>query len=359
MRVFVTGATGALGTAAVAALLSDGHEVTGLARSESKARLLQQTGVAPVRVSLFDTAAMTAALKGHDAVCNLATSIPTGLGGLRPGAWKANDRLRTEGSRVVAAAAMAAGVRRLVQESISFMYADGGDAWITETSAVCVTRAVEPAVVAETSAAGFATGSRHCVVLRFANIVGDDALTRWRLAQAKAGRPVGIGDPHGWAHVVHLHDAGASVAAALNAPSGVYNVGAEPVRRDALAGGFAVAAGRSEGTFAPRWMVKVAGERLEPLTRSHRVSSAKLREAARWKREHDTFDPSWLRDLESSAEDAEVTTDPVVTPERRRFHDVFGDVLPDTTRDERGSSWGESADNRDEALRRDVPPHHG
>lgn len=299
MRVFVTGATGTLGNAAVAAFLSDGHQVTGLARSDDKARLLEDAGATPALVDLDDLDDLTAAFRGHDAVCNLVTAIPVGLTALRPGAWKANDRLRNTGSGLVAAAARAAGVRRLVQESISFMYADGGDAWITETSPVCVTHAVEPAVVAETAAARFASTSHQHVILRFGNFVGDDRITAWRLAQARAGRPVGLGDPRGWAHVVHPHDAGAAVAAALAAPGGTYNVGAEPVLRSDLARGLATAAGRAEARFVPQWVLRAAGERLEPLTRSHRVASTKFHEATGWKPEYDVFDSSWLPQLVS------------------------------------------------------------
>lgn len=294
MRVFVTGATGVLGRSAVAALLADGYEVTGLARTDAKATELGRLGAAAARANLFDIAAMTEALEGHDAICNLATSIPVGMAALRPGSWRANDHLRTEGSKVVVAAARAAGVRRLVQESISFSYADGGDAWITETSPLGVTKAVEPAAVAETSALGFACRSRDAVVLRFGNFLGDDPVTRWRLGQAQAGRPIGLGDPDGWVHVVHPSDAGAAVAAAVAAPGGVYNVGAEPVRRSDLTSAFAQAVGRPQARFVPTWLVKLAGERIEPLTRSHRVSSEKLHEATGWKPRYDVFDAAWL-----------------------------------------------------------------
>jgi nucleoside-diphosphate-sugar epimerase len=132
------------------------------------------------------------------------------------------------------------------------------------------------------------------VILRFGNFVGDDPVTKWRVHQAHKGRPVGLGNPEWWIHLVHPADAGAAVAAALWAPAGVYNVGAEPVRRRELNQAFAEAAGRPHARVVPQWFVKVAGERLEPLTRSLRVSSAKLHEKTGWKPEYDEFGPSWL-----------------------------------------------------------------
>lgn len=296
MRVFVTGATGVLGRAAVASLLAAGHSVTGLARTPAKRDLVESMGAQPAAAKLLDIASLGAALEGFDAVCNLATSIPVGMAARWPGAWRENDRLRTQGSANLVQAAKAAGVRRVVQESVSFVYADGGDEWISETSPLAVTRAVEPAAVAECNASDFRCKSRESVVLRFGNFVGDDAMTRWRLSLARAGRPIGIGDPAGWAHVVHPSDAGAAVVAALLAPSGVYNVGAEPVRRAELFGVFGEAAGRPAVAFLPKLAVTLAGERLEPLTRSHRVDSHKLHEATGWKPTHHSFESSWLRE---------------------------------------------------------------
>jgi nucleoside-diphosphate-sugar epimerase len=295
VKVFVTGATGVLGRVAVRALLEDGHDVTGLARGLDKARSLEAAGAAPACVHLFDIEKLTEALCGFDAVCNLATHVPVGAAGLRRGSWRVNDRVRSEGSRSVAAAAEAAGVRRLVQESVSLLYADGGEGWITETSPLSVTRALEPAAVAESNAAAFSSASREAVVLRFGSVVGDDPATRWMLDRARAGRPIGFGQAQSWAHLVHPEDAGSAVAAALHAPGGVYNVGADPVRRGAMLGVFGEVVDRSSVGFLPRLVVKMAGERLEPFTRSHRISSAKLHEVTGWKPAHPVFDPQWIK----------------------------------------------------------------
>lgn len=301
MKIFLTGATGVMGTSAARALLEAGHDVSGLARSEDKAQALDEVGVTPVHASLFDFDHLASAFAGHDVVCNLATHVPVGLGGIRPGAWRVNDRIRTEGSRIVAAAAAAAGVRRLVQESLSFLYADGGDDWIDEQSTLTVTRATEPAAVAETNAWSFACASRDTVVLRFGNIMGDDPLTRWRFARARSGQPVGIGDPHGWAHVVHPDDVGSAVVAALTAPRGVYNVGADPVLRSELNAGFFHAAGKEQAAYLPKMVVRLAGDRLEPLTRSHRISSQAFTDYTGWRPRHPSFAEAWLAGLMVSA----------------------------------------------------------
>lgn len=295
MKIFLTGASGVMGTSAARAMVQAGHDVAGLARSESKAAALAELGVTPVVACLFEPGELAAAFTGYDVVCNLATHVPVGLGALmRPTTWRANDRIRTEGSRAVADAAGEAGVRRLIQESTSLVYADGGDEWIDEQSPLTVTRATEPAAVAETNAMAFAGPGRDAVVLRLGGIMGDDPLTRWRFARARSGQPVGIGDPLGWAHVIHQDDIGTAVVSALSAPGGVYNVGADPVRRQDLNRGFFHAAGQDRASYLPRAVVRLAGYRLEPVTRSHRISSRLFREAAGWQPRHRVFDETWL-----------------------------------------------------------------
>lgn len=297
MKIFVTGATGVMGRAASTALLTAGHSVTGLARTPAKADELEAMGVCPVQGTLFDHDSLAVAFAGCDVVCNMATHIPVGRSGIRPGAWRVNDRIRSEGSRIVSEASRAAGVRRLVQESVSFVYADKGEDWIDEDDPIAVTQAAEPVVVAETHAERFADSSRVGVVLRFGGIIGDDALTRWRLARARAGHAVGIGRPDSWMHVVHPDDVGSAVVAALGAPSGIYNVGAEPVRRGDVVAAFGAASGNDEGSFYRGLALRLGGGRLEWLTRSQRVSSDRFARTAGWKAEQPEFGQHWLTRL--------------------------------------------------------------
>ena len=103
MKVAITGATGVIGRSAVAALVAAGHEVRALARSEAKAAQLSSMGASPVRTSIGDPEGLHRLVDGADAVCNFVTAIPVGYAGVVPGAWRTNDRLRTEGSRRVVA----------------------------------------------------------------------------------------------------------------------------------------------------------------------------------------------------------------------------------------------------------------
>ena len=211
-------------------------------------------------------------------------------------------------------AARDAGVRRVVQESVSFLYADQGDEWVDEDSPVEITRATEPASVGESHVQDYACGSRAGVVLRLGTIIGDDPLTRFQLRSLRHGHPIGLGSPEGWAHVVHTDDLGPAVLAALAAPSGVYNVGAEPVRRFELVAGFAASAGRESIDFMGPLMRRVGGARLEPLARSLRVSSERLTGATGWTPRRAKFDSTWFEALRPQRVAAVSERSPTRTP---------------------------------------------
>jgi nucleoside-diphosphate-sugar epimerase len=294
VRVAVTGATGVIGTSAVTALVAAGHDVVALARTPEKADRVRAMGAMPVLTGLGDHDGLVDLFTGADAVCNFATSIPVGYAGALPGAWRTNDRLRIDGVRRVVAAAREAGVRRIVQESVSFLYAEHGDDWVTEASPLDITPATEPATVAEAQVQEYRCDSRVGVVLRFGIIVGDDAMTRWQLRAAARGRPIGMGRPEGWLHPVHTDDLGPAVVAALTAPNGVYNVGAEPVQRGDYVQAYAHTVGRDTVGFLGPVLSKLAGGRAEPLTRSLRVSSDHFTASTGWTPQHGKFDSSWL-----------------------------------------------------------------
>ena len=290
----MTGATGVIGMSAVPALVAAGHEVVALARTAAKAALLERLGATPVHGDLFDHDSVVGLLTGCDAVCNFATRIRFGYAATLPGAWRDNDRLRTEGVARLVAAARAAGVRRVIQESVSFIYADNGEDWVTEDHPVAINRATEPLSIAESHVQSFACDSRQGVVLRLGIIVGDDPMTRWYVQSAERGLPIGIGSPISWSHVIHPDDLGSAVVCGLTAPSGVYNVGADPVRRGEVVRAIARVAGQDEGKFMGPLLRRVAGARAEPLTRSLRVCSEHFTATTGWMPSRPTFDVTWL-----------------------------------------------------------------
>lgn len=276
------------------ALLAAGHDVTVLTRNDENAATVAAMGARSREADLFDVDALTAAYDGADAVVNLATHRPVGYDAVRPGAWRRHDRLRTSGTRSVVEAARRAGVRRVVQESVTYVYADSGDDWIDEDSRIEITVATEPAAVAESAVSDYSCDSRTGVVLRFGMIVGDDPMTRFWLRAAGDGRPVGVGSPENWRHVVHTDDLGAAVVAALGAPTGIYNVGAAPVRTSELVAGYAAFAGVPDGGFLGPVLRRLAGRRIEPMTRSLRVRGDRFAGVTGWTPVRPVFEPGWF-----------------------------------------------------------------
>ena len=223
--VFVSGATGVLGRRVVAELVVAGFDVTGVARDPSKHADLAALGVRPVALDLFDRAAVHAAVAGHEVVFNLATAIPLGERANDLRAWEDNDRIRREGSRNLVDAALAGGASRYVQESIAFVYADGGERFLDESAAIAATGVASAALVAEAEAARFAEHGVAGVALRFGQFYGFDSGHTVRAIDATlAGRPVELGYEAAYRSSVTTDDAASAVVAALMAPSGIYNV---------------------------------------------------------------------------------------------------------------------------------------
>jgi nucleoside-diphosphate-sugar epimerase len=296
MRVFVAGATGTLGRPAVQALVAAGHEVRGLARGAEKATLLRTLGAEAVTVALFDASSMEAAVAGSDAVLHLATRIPPLRQMRRRNLWRDNDRLRNQGSSILVNAALAAGAKVYVQESITFLYASLGDTMLYETAPIDAAWPLASARDAEREAARFGTRGGQGVVLRFGLFYAPYApstldtvrLARWRLFPI-----IGGGDQY--VSSIHVDDAAAAVVAALGVPAGVYNVcDDDPLPMRDYVRALTSAFGFPSPLRVPAWLARLlAGPASVVALRSQRVANTMFKAVCDWRPRHPSVREGW------------------------------------------------------------------
>jgi nucleoside-diphosphate-sugar epimerase len=302
MKVFVAGATGVLGHRTISRLVAAGADVTALVRSAERAARVEGLGARAAQASLFAAEPLAAAVAGHDVVVNLATAIPTGDRAVAPGAWDENDRIRREGARNLVDAALATGAGVYVQESISLLYADGGDEWLDEEAPIEGKATAGSSLEAEAQAARFAGQGGTGIVLRFAQLYGDDSgHTVDAIAAARAGQPVELGPEGAWRSVVTTDDAADAVLAVLGigrggaggaAPSGIYNVADdEPLRRTENVA--ALAAALDVPVPVPATVQPDLPAVFSVMLRSQRVSNRRLKDATGWRPTHPSAREGW------------------------------------------------------------------
>jgi nucleoside-diphosphate-sugar epimerase len=286
MKVFVAGATGVLGRATVPRLVAAGHQVRGHARSPEKAAQLRAQGAEPVEVDLFDPASVRRALEGCQGAIHMATHIPSVSRMVRPKSWEENDRLRAQGTPILAAAAVDAGCEVLVKEGVCFGYADGGDRWLDEDAPLEAGTVLQSGAIAEQATLGFAdeAAGRRGVALRFGLFYSHDATSiHDYLRLAKLGQAPMVGPSDAFQPSIHVDDAAAAVVAALHAPTGAYNVADDPITKGEWAEAFRDAFGiRRRLRSTPKLALKAGGKTAAPLAASRRVSSQRFREATGW-----------------------------------------------------------------------------
>lgn len=300
MRVFVLGGTGAIGGHALPELVAAGHDVSALARSPEKAAAVRAQGAAPVMVSMFDRTALTEALRGHEGVVNLATSMPSTATFVFRRAWRATERVRIEGSATVVDAAIAAGAATLVQESVSMVYPDRGEEWIDETVEPDPYPNARGNLAAEASAARFTEAGGTGIVLRFGLFYGPGARhSEQFLAMARRHVVPLIGDPKTYVSSIHVGDGGAAVAEALQVPAGTYNVvDDEPLTKADFADALAAAARARPLVRGPGRLALALGDRMASLTRSMRVSNRRFRDVSGWQPRYCSAREGWLATAE-------------------------------------------------------------
>lgn len=285
MRVFVAGATGVLGRKATGLLAEAGHEVHGTARGPAKQEILRNLGAEPVSVDLFDGAAVRQALEGSEAVLHLATKIPSIMKMRSQKNWAENDRLRREGTKNLVDGAIAAGAQVFIAESVTFIYQDAGDRWIDES---CPTHSPWVALGStfdlEREALRFADHGR-AVVLRFGLFYSPEAQSTQDSVRMMRRRMFGVlGDGANYFSSVHVDDAAAAVVAALDAPTGVYNVVEDdPATQLEYATALAESFAAPKPRRFPRWLAGIVlGGPAKYILQSQRVSNRKFKEATGW-----------------------------------------------------------------------------
>jgi nucleoside-diphosphate-sugar epimerase len=309
MRVFLAGATGAIGRVLVPLLVGEGHQVTALTRSQAKVDGLLSAGAEPVVADALDTEAMRAALLGArpDAVVHQLTAIPRRINPrTQRRDFELNDRLRDEGTRILLDAAAVSGAQRIVAQSVAFMYEPGPPGTIhgeqdplvlapprSFARSADAVRSLERAVLA-------AEG----IVLRYGYFYGPGSafapdgsmgldVQRRRLPLVGGGTGV-------WSFV-HVEDAArATLAALTHGGAGVYNVvDDEPAPVSQWLPAFASALGARPPRRVPVWLARLAAGSygVGVMTSAQGASNALAKRELEWMPRHASWREGFRRGL--------------------------------------------------------------
>ena len=230
MNLFIAGGSGAIGRVLVPMLVAAGHKVAALARSAERAAQLEQMGATPFIGGVYDEARLAGlvAKSGAEIVLHQLTAFGTKDGD----PYAETIRVRTEGTRCLVAAARAAGARRFIAQSISFMCSPRGSGLTDEQTPLYLdappaVRALADAIASlehQTLNAGGLSGT----VLRYGWFYGPgtsyDPQGTIPTALRKGAMPI-VGAGAGTYSFINLHDAAAATLEALaRETGGIYNV---------------------------------------------------------------------------------------------------------------------------------------
>lgn len=296
MRVFVVGASGAIGTRLVPQLIDQGHEVIGTFRSPGNDQRVQALGAQPVALDLLDARAVReAVLRAEpEAIIHQATALASvRFGRSLDRSFAPTNRLRTEGTDALLAAAREAGVRRFVAQSFaSYRYAREGGPVKTEDDPL---DPAPPAMARQTNAAmrhlDEAVTNAGGIALRYGGFYGaaNDGLVR---PVRKRQFPI-IGDGGGISSFIQLDDAAAATVLALgHHGAGLFNiVDDEPAPMCEWLPVLAEALGARAPYHVPLWLARlIAGKGMVMMAVGSRgASNAKAKQELGWTLRY----PSW------------------------------------------------------------------
>jgi nucleoside-diphosphate-sugar epimerase len=302
MKVFVAGATGVIGRRLVPMLVERGHEVTAMTRSPEKADEIRAMGAAPAIRDVFDGEGLRAEIGGAapDAIVHELTDLPPNVDPRKAAEQlEGNDRIREEGTRNLVDAALAAGVRRMVAQSIAFLYAFNGglkteddplfdDAPFPWSRSVRAMHALEDGVTK--------TDGLDGIVLRYGFFYGPGSSYAaggyWAREVGRRRFPI-VGKGSGVFSFIHIDDAAAATVAALeHGPPGIYNVvDDEPAPLSEWLPVYADAVGARKPMRVPKFMARlIAGSYTTRMATELRgASNRRAKSELGWQPHH----PSW------------------------------------------------------------------
>lgn len=304
MRILVAGATGAIGRHLVPQLIAAGHSVIGTTRTAAKAEIIRRMGAEPAIMDGLDAPAVRATVLAAkpDVVIDQMTDLAA-VTDLRhfDRAFATTNRLRTEGTDFLLAAAREAGVKRFIAQSFcGWTYGRAGEAIKTEADALDADppQELRPTLEAiqylERAVAG--STSLEGIVLRYGSFYGPDTgmLSRAMIDQVRRRRVPLIGGGSGLWSFIHVEDAASATVAAIErgVPGNVYNiVDDEPAPVSAWLPALATLIGARPPIRVPAWLGRLfAGEHLVSMMTEVRAgSNAKAKRELGWEPAH----PSW------------------------------------------------------------------
>jgi len=308
MRVFLAGATGVIGRPLVPALIAAGHQVTGMTRSPEKLAALRAAGAEPVVADALDADAVMSAVKDArpDAIIHQLTAIPQRLDPRRiKRDFELTDRLRSEGTRHLVAAARASGVPRILAQSIAFAYDPGPAGTVHgEDDPLIISPPAQfrrsAGALAELESTVLGAGG---LVLRYGYFYGPGCgISRSGAISADVARrrmPI-VGDGRGVWSFIHIEDAAqATLGALTRGESAPYNiVDDHPAAVSEWLPALAEALGAKPPRRVPAFLARlVAGDYgVAVMTRAQGASNARAKAELGWTPRY----PSWREGFQSA-----------------------------------------------------------
>ena len=294
MRVFVAGATGAIGRPLLSALQTAGHEPIAMTRSCEKAEALRVRGIEAVVCDVYDAPTLERALVDArpEKVVHLLTDLPADMNMRRfEREVESTGRLRREGTRNLLAAARAAGTPGIVAESIAFAYAPQGDR-VKDEDAPLALEAL-PFVAEPLAELERRVLDADGVVLRYGWLYGPGtAFTHdgsWAANLRRRMMPL-VGAAGGVFSFVHVDDAASATVAALthDGPATYNVVDDEPAPMHEWIPEYALTVEAPTPWHAPTWLGRLAASRLaiEMTSELRGASNARIKRELGWQPRH-------------------------------------------------------------------------